>query len=77
MSLQKVDGAPDNPNGMRLKQYSPRLVQKAERCLARSDMPSCQYPLRRSNVANVEPLEGYRERPVCQELETRLGEIRR
>jgi len=51
MSLQKVDGAPDNSNGMRLKQNNPLLAQKAERSLARSVMPSCQYPLRRSMVA--------------------------
>ena len=48
---QKVLGAPASPNGMRVKWNNPRRVQKAERSLARSVKPSCQYPDSRSKVA--------------------------
>ena len=48
---QKVLGAPVSPNGMRVKWNNPRRVQKAERSLARSVNPSCQYSDSRSKVA--------------------------
>jgi len=48
---QKHAGARESPHGMRVKANKPRLVQKAERSVALSIMPSCQYPDNKSTVA--------------------------
>ncbi len=53
INRQNVLGAPDKPNGIRLNWNRPDLVQKAERSLALSVNPSCQYPESRSIVANT------------------------